>query len=128
VGLTGISHVGLTVTDLDRSAAWYTAVLGWKELMRDRGETSAFAYGMLPGGITLVLRQHDAGESDPFSECRAGLDHLSFSIESMDDLNGLEARLQGAGTAASPVSDMPHAWMLTFRDPDNIALEVTLGK
>jgi catechol 2,3-dioxygenase-like lactoylglutathione lyase family enzyme len=41
--LRAVSHVSLTVTDLDRSRAWYTEVLGWTEQAQGRGETTIFA-------------------------------------------------------------------------------------
>ena len=34
MSITGFRHVGLTVSDLGRSAAWYAEVLGFKELFR----------------------------------------------------------------------------------------------
>src|ERR1700755_404918 len=87
MSLTGVSHVSLTVTDLNRSCTWYTQVLGWKELVRDRGDTTSFAHGVLPGGLSLVLREHDQRLVEPFDEKRPGLDHLSFSVETETDLD-----------------------------------------
>jgi glyoxylase I family protein len=127
MALTGVSHVGLTVTDLDRSCNWYRDILGWQEMMRDRGDTTAFAYGALPGGLTLVLRQHDQPAAGSFDEARAGLDHLSVSVESITDVEALEKRLEEAGARFSPRVNAPYGTVLSFRDPDNIALEVMLA-
>ncbi|MBL7497388.1 VOC family protein [Frankia sp. CNm7] len=127
MALTGVSHLSLTVTDLDRSAAWYGEVLDWKELVRDRGDTTTFAHGVLPGGLSVVLRQHDQGIADAFDETRPGLDHLSFSVEEPADLERLEARLTEAGAVFTPTRELPFGRVLAFRDPDNIALEAFLG-
>jgi glyoxylase I family protein len=128
MAVSGISHVGLTVTDLDRSTAWYADVLGWTQRMRGRGDTSSFAHGALPNGLSLVLRVHDQAAEGPFNETRPGLDHLSFAVESMADLETLEKNLAQAGADFTPKRDLSYAWMLTFRDPDGIALEAMLGK
>ncbi|ONH27740.1 VOC family protein [Pseudofrankia asymbiotica] len=125
---SGVSHVGLTVTDLNRSCAWYAEVLGWKELLRDRGDTTSFAHGVLPGGLSLVLREHDQRVVEPFDEKRPGLDHLSFSVETEADLDELEKNLTAVGASFTPKRELPYGWLLTFRDPDNIALEVMLGR
>ena len=126
--LNGVSHVSLTVRDLNRSCAWYTEVLEWKEQVRSRGETTSFAHGVLPSGLSIVLREHDQGIGDPFDERRPGLDHLSFSVETMADLDKLEESLAKDGSEFTPKREQPFGWLLAFRDPDNIALEAMLGR
>lgn len=128
MGLAGISHIGVTVSDLDRSAAWYTSVLGWTEQARGRGDTSSYAAGALPGGVSVVLRQHDAGLSAAFVETQAGLDHLSLAGESVEDLLALQERLRAAGVTPEQIKDEPYGYLLGFRDPDNIALEAMAPK
>ncbi|MEV2225832.1 VOC family protein [Nocardia vinacea] len=128
MAFNGYSHIGLTVTDLDRSCTWYTEVLEWKELARGHGETTTFAHGVLPGGMSLVLRQHDRRIEDRFDEAHVGLDHLSFSVETMADLDELEERLAKAGAEFTTKRELPFGWLLDFRDPDNIALEAMLGR
>jgi catechol 2,3-dioxygenase-like lactoylglutathione lyase family enzyme len=34
-GLTGVRHVAVTVSDLERSAGWYATVLGLEEQFRE---------------------------------------------------------------------------------------------
>jgi glyoxylase I family protein len=64
---------------------------------------------------------------DEFREDATGLDHLSFSV---DDLAALEAAvgvLDELGIAHEGIKDLGGAGIaiLEFRDPDNIALELT---
>jgi catechol 2,3-dioxygenase-like lactoylglutathione lyase family enzyme len=124
VNVNGISHIALTVNDLDRSSAWYSDVLGWEQMARGHDVTE-FAYGVLPGGIALVLRQHDVGSREAFDEKRAGLDHLCLQVESKTDLNELESRLTRQGSVFTAPIERAFGWLLAFRDPDNIALEAS---
>lgn len=126
--LSGVSHVSLTVRDLKRSCAWYTEVLEWREQVRGRGDTTSFAHGVLPSGLSVVLREHDQGSRAPFDETRPGLDHLSLSVETLADLDKLEESLAKAGTEFTPKRELSFGWLLAFRDPDNIALEALLGR
>jgi catechol 2,3-dioxygenase-like lactoylglutathione lyase family enzyme len=126
--LGGVSHVSLTVSDLNRSCAWYAEILDWREQARSRSDTTSFAHGVLPSGLSLVLREHDQGTKDPFDETRPGLDHLSFSVETLTDIDELEKRLAKAGAEFTPKRELPYGWLLAFRDPDNIALEAMLGR
>jgi catechol 2,3-dioxygenase-like lactoylglutathione lyase family enzyme len=122
--LSGVSHISLTVTDLDRSRTWYRDILEWDEQLSGRSDTTTFAYGAIPGGTTIVLRAHDEPVAGPFDERRPGLDHLSLAASDAADLADVEARLQQAGASYTPVQELPFAHILAFRDPDNVALEL----
>jgi catechol 2,3-dioxygenase-like lactoylglutathione lyase family enzyme len=126
----GVSHVDLTVRDADRSAAWYEQVLG----MRQLGDFPEFA---TPGvaarvvqvmnlatGLTFGLIQHEVIESGRFSEFRVGLDHLALTVGSRDELDEWVAHLDRCGVPHSGIRDMPYGWVIVFRDPDNIQLEL----
>jgi glyoxylase I family protein len=124
MSITGLSHVSITVADLQRSKKWYEEVLDWNCLMEDRSETTTFAYGVLPGGTTIVLRVHDEPAETTFDERRVGLDHLSLTATETDDLTQVAERLRSRGATFTPVQDAPFGKILAFRDPDNIALEL----
>jgi catechol-2,3-dioxygenase len=61
--------------------------------------------------------------TDPFNERRPGLDHLAFGCANRDELTAWEIRLHELGIANEGIVDTPHYSALSFRDPDNIALE-----
>ena len=123
--LTGFSHLALTISDLDRSKPWYVDVLGWQPMFEDTDEHGIrFAFGFFAGGVGLGLRQHPGGGAGEFSPDRTGLDHASFSVASRADLEAWERHLADKGATYSPIVDMDYGAVLSFKDPDGIALEV----
>ena len=134
VPTTGYGHVRLTVTDVARSRAFYERVFGFPvayevpEGADDATRASlSFLFGgviyALPGGGLLGLRPV-APQDDRFDEDRVGLDHLSFAVASLADLQDAVALLDEAGTPHGGIKDIGIASILEFRDPDGIALEL----
>ncbi len=95
VAVGSLHHLRLTVTDLERSRQFYTSMLGFQVAVESPppGDPSeAEAFRILFGGVVMVrgdllmgLRPM-APEGDRFDPDRVGLDHLSFSVASRDDL------------------------------------------
>ena len=128
--ITGLHHLGLTVSDAERSARWYEAVLGF-ERVGGFGDTAAPRQKVFlrhPGfDIRLGLVEHHGAAKDRFDETRAGLDHLAFEVPTHADVEAWEARLHDLGVPTSPIAasnSIPGATLLVFRDPDNIQLEI----
>jgi glyoxylase I family protein len=119
-----IAHVALTVSDLDRSRPWYEGLFGTEPLIDE--DTGPFRHAVwLVGGQTLVGLHHfpDPADSLPFNERRLGLDHLGFACSNREELAEWQERLDELGIAHSGIVDAPYGSGLSFRDPDNIALE-----
>jgi catechol 2,3-dioxygenase-like lactoylglutathione lyase family enzyme len=128
-----LSHVSLTVTNLEKSVPWYASLFDVTSQMEE-----AF-----PGGrqvlladpewkLLIVLSHHDANRGEQFAESRTGMDHTGFLVDSRDELVAWQAQLESNGVVKaaaadrpltqSPIEDHPYASLLTFRDPDNIQL------
>jgi glyoxylase I family protein len=120
-----ITHVALTVTDLARSVPWYERLFGSKPVLDE--DTGPFRHVVwLVGGQTLVgLHQFPEGtDVQPFDERQVGLDHLSFACADRDELTKWAARLDELGIPHGGVVDASYGSGVSFRDPDNIALEL----
>ena len=123
--ITGVSHVSLTVTDLDRSVAWYQHVLGLHLVMPTERPGIRGAILVHPDSRLMVsLAQHEAGQGGQFDELRPGLDHLSFAVADRDALEVWERHLVERGVTCSPIQDVPYGSVLVLRDPDHIQLEL----
>lgn len=122
---SGFSHIALTVTDLQRSKTWYADVLGWQPLMEGTDDNGiSFGFGVLAGGqVGVGLRQHSAADDGPFSAHRTGLDHISFAVESRADLDEWQREFDSKGVTFSSIVDAPYGAVLSFKDPDGVALE-----
>lgn len=122
--IPSITHVAVTVTDLDRSEAWYTKVLGAAPVLDE--DTGPFRHIVYSVGTTL-LGLHgfpELASREPFNERRVGLDHIAFGVASRDELVQWAARLDSLGIAHGEIKDAGYGSGLSFRDPDNIALEL----
>lgn len=124
--ITGFGHVGLTVTDIQRSIQWYEQILGFTSLWGF--EKDGYKKHLLKdpsSGIVVSLTEHDAKPTgDRFEEVRAGLDHLAFQVPGMEHLEPWHAWLTEHGVTVSEIHPTTTGGMLMFRDPDNIQLEI----
>ena len=121
---SGVSHVSLTVTDVERAKRWYSRVLGWQQLMEGEEAGTTFAVGLVSGNVLLGFRRHADAAGDGFDPRRTGLDHLALAVESRAQLSAWEQRLADLGVSFSETVDAPYGHVLSFKDPDGIALEL----
>ena len=128
--LRGIHHLGLTVTNVERSARWYQDVLGFHEVGRLGGPADLrrkIFLGHDEFGVRLGLVAHRGAGWFRFDETMPGLDHLSFAVGDRDELEWWCRRLFDRGVAYSPIAEarsIAGAVVVVFRDPDNIQLEL----
>jgi catechol 2,3-dioxygenase-like lactoylglutathione lyase family enzyme len=117
-----LEHVNLTVADVERSAAFYSDLLGWS--VRWKGEVGPGVPGAHVGDDTTYLAlfqavrpaevDHDYG--------RIGVNHFGVVV---DDLVAAKARLEELGvTRISWVDEYGPGRRLYFFDPDDYEVEL----
>jgi glyoxylase I family protein len=127
--ITGLHHVDLAVGDLERSLAFYLAVLG------PLGAEEAYRYPTYRGGEEVVylrigrqvlgLRQADGGEHRYYD---VGIEHLAVFVDHRHEVDETHERCLelGARIHFPPQEDRdePGYWALFFFDPDGMRVEV----
>ena len=132
----GIHHLRLTVTDVERSREFYRNLLGFDVAVDSppADDPSAEAvYEVLWGGCVMVRGSLLMGlrpvapQGDRFDENRVGLDHLSFSVGSRDELEQAVRLFDERGVPHGEIKTLEGfgIYVLPFRDPDNIQVELT---
>lgn len=131
-----IHHLRLTVTDVERSRRFYTGLLGFGIAAESpppddpaAAETFKILFGgvvMVRGNLLLGLRPM-APPDDRFDPDRVGLDHLSFSVASRDELEQAMALFEEHGVPHGGITTLASFGIdvLPFEDPDGVQLELT---
>jgi len=119
-------HVGLNVTDLPRAQQFYQQVFGFEVLAESNEDAKAFAFLGYGSHIVVTLWRQSAGS---FTKDRPGLHHLSFQVESIEQVRAAERRARELGARIHHGGIVPHAegrasGGLFFEDPDGIRLEI----
>ncbi|OBK13552.1 VOC family protein [Mycobacterium asiaticum] len=129
------AHVRLTVTDIERSRQFYESVFDWPVLIEtpdNADEALRKRLGFLFGGVIYDMGGALLGlrpvANDRFDENRTGLDHLAFRVGTKAELDAAAEHLDELGIDHEPIKDIGPSYILEFRDPDNIALELTAPK
>ncbi|GAB3535051.1 VOC family protein [Arthrobacter tecti] len=135
IPISSYAHVRLTVTDIDVSRKFYDALFGLPvafEVPDDADDATREQLDFLYGGVIYKLGNSLLGlrpvADDNFNENRVGLDHVSFNVANRQELDDGAALLDSLGISHPGVKDIGAGYILEFRDPDNIALELFAAK
>ncbi len=128
--LAGYHHLGITVSDVDASEAWYARTLGLTRAFVEKHDNdTGYAVVMTRPGTAFFLgldHHHDA-DRKPFDARRTGLDHLALAVAGRDEVHRWADHLDQIGVAHDPVVEtddpMPLSLVL-LRDPDGIPIEL----
>jgi glyoxylase I family protein len=124
----GLSHLGLSVSDLDRSIEFYRDVLN-ADVVRPpySGQSPSFSGRMaivMIGSLILDLYQHTENPGDAFTPTRTGLDHFALVASTQDELETWASWLDGQDVPRSPIRDAAGVGSIfDFTDPDGIQIE-----
>lgn len=145
--IQGFSHIGIAVTDLDRSIRFYTDVFGFTLLYQlnfDNNEVAAtmeqdgaFRSAMLiRGDVRVELLQWTdvpmtgSGERTPMTEL--GFTHLSFRVDDIDELTDAVVAAGGEViettlTVLGEPTDAAAPRFIYLTDPDGTRIELMQG-
>ena len=124
----GLNHIIMTVSNTERSCAFYGDLLGFQITVIEEDPDKSFFFAC--GGVQFFFfPSRQPIPNDRFSGFRIGLDHLSFTAPNQEALHELANRLIKEGVDTRGVEQFVHAgnWYVAFRDPDNIQLEYWLS-
>jgi glyoxylase I family protein len=126
---TGVHHVDLVVSSIERSLPFYTELLGplgysrVGEVEGERGETIWYLSGP---GTSLGLRE--AQSDSPHDRYSVGLHHLAFEADSRAEVEERAAwvRTRNVEIESDPqeYAYQPGYYAFFFYDPDGIKLEI----
>lgn len=116
----GIHHLLFSVSDLDRSIAFYRDALGARLLVRGR----KLAYFDL-NGLWLAL---NVEENIPRSDIRSSYTHIAFTVDEAD-MPAWERKLRelGVGVLEGRERDPRDRSSIYFTDPDGHRFELHTG-
>jgi catechol-2,3-dioxygenase len=125
-----LGHLVLYVRDVDRSAAFYRDVLGWRQILPDADgdgprpfRAAAFSSGRTHHELLLIEVGEDAA-AIPRGR-RIGLYHFGLKVGDTDDeLREALARLEAAGVRVAGASDHTVTHSLYIHDPDGNEIEL----
>ena len=125
-----VLHVGISVSDMERSLKWYKEVLGFNELLKDDyvpplGARICFIRGC--GGFEIELFQYDQPKAIPSDRLvpntdlqTIGTKHAAFET---DDMPALKAHFVACGVDIAHEVTMDGEAVMFVRDPDGVLLE-----
>lgn len=92
---SGVHHIGLTVSRLEDSAAFFTDLLGWNEVRKNLEYPAIY----ITDGTTMVslwaVKEEPSAQFD--RRRNIGLHHIAFRLKSESNLTSLYSKLADAG-------------------------------
>ena len=136
-----LSHIGICVSDLERSVAFYREALGFRELSRLEvsgpeseqllalDKVALRAVYLERDGTRIELLRFDApgetGGPGPRPVNQLGLTHLSFRVESLDDTTAVALANGGLVLWESRINNPKYRTAAVFvTDPDGLRIEL----
>ena len=119
---TRVGHIHLKVSDLDRSIAFYTDVLGF-ELQQRYGSQAAF---LSAGGYHhhIGLNTWESRGGSPAPKGHPGLFHVAFVYPTPADLGRAVGSVLDAGVTLTGAADHGVSQAVYLDDPDGNGIEL----
>jgi catechol-2,3-dioxygenase len=118
-----LGHLVLYVHDVERSAAFYRDVLGWRQISPEGLPVAAFSGGRTHHELLLIEVGADA--ADLPRGRHVGLYHFGLKVgDTDDDLRKALATVQAAGVRIAGAADHTVTHSLYIFDPDGNEIEL----
>ncbi len=128
--LKGIDHLAFITNDMEKTIRFYRDLLGM-ELVAGIGHEGYRHYFFKFGDNQVAFFEYDIAKpmeqkfhGSP-TDKPLGFDHVSFTVDSCEDLFHLKDKLEAAGFEVTGAVDHGTIWSIYFFDPNNIPLEVS---
>jgi len=129
VGFNGVNHLAMATGDMDKTVRFWRDLLGmrlvaglgqpgYRHYFFQISDTDLIAFFEWPGVEPVVKKEHGRPVRGPFI-----FDHVSFGVETEDDLWQLKDRLAAAGFPVSDVVDHGFIHSIYAHDPNGIPIE-----
>jgi catechol 2,3-dioxygenase-like lactoylglutathione lyase family enzyme len=126
---TGVHHVDLVVSSIERSLPFYRdllAPLGWQRISEVEGERGETIWYLVGPGSSIGLRE--ARTPGGYDRYRLGLHHLALEAASRDVVDERAEWLRGRGadieSGPEEYGYQPGYYAVFFYDPDGLKLEL----
>ena len=128
---TGIHHVDLVVSSIERSLPFYRDLLGplgWHGVGEVKGERDETIWYLWGPGSSLGVREALSSRDAPFDRYEVGLHHVAFEAGSRAAVDERAAWVitQGVEVESGPEEYWysPGYYAVFFYDPDGMKLEI----
>jgi glyoxylase I family protein len=126
--LTGLHHITLISSDIERSIAFYRDVLGLG-IVRDAPSdddpgTRHVWFGAVDGTPGRLLSLMEYPQMAPGEVGVGSTHHFALAVESSEELNAWRDYLAGQGVEHSEIFDRGGFQSLYVRDPDGHVVEI----
>lgn len=129
VRFNGVNHLAMATGDMDQTIRFWRDLLGmrlvaglgqqgYRHYFFQISDTDLIAFFEWPGVEPVTKKEHGRPVSGPFI-----FDHVSFGVETEDDLWALKAKLEAAGFPVSDVIDHGFIHSIYAHDPNGIPIE-----
>ena len=128
--LTGINHLAFITNDMEKTIRFYRDLLemelnsgvghaGYRHYFFKFGDAQV-AFFEYAGATSMERKFHGSPTREPL-----GFDHVSFTVDSREEVFHFKDRLEAAGIEISGAVDHGTIWSIYFFDPNNIPLEIS---
>lgn len=133
VRFNGVNHLAMVTGDMDRTIRFWRDLLGmrlvaglgrfgYRHYFFELSDTDLVAFFEWPGVKAMPEKDHGEPVDGPFI-----FDHVSFGVETEDELWTLKDQLEAAGFDVSNVIDHGFIHSIYSFDPNGIPIEFSVG-